>query len=552
MTERSNFLEKKIDRRKALGSAAKVGIAAGVGVVVGAIAGYLGGAAAAPAKTVTKTVTSTYTTTVGGAAAPTTVTVTATAAAAVSSTQRVIEEARKKYKGVKVTVCCESGHDEKQMTAFAEKWKELTGMEVEVLPAPVFAVREKVISEGTAKTGAIDAVNAFPIWFADLVEGGFLEPINDFIEKYQPDMSDFVYLKYFTTLGEDGKIYGFPIDLDDFILYYRRDIFENEEERAAFKEKYGRPLEPPKTWKEFEEIAAFFKRARGEKLAGQTIDFDFGGHVEFRAREGVYNWFWNRAASYGVRYFKKTETDLIPGIDTPEAVQALEDMIAVNAYGIPAAESVSWEETIGAFMGGHALMNIFWPMMGKMAQYTVDSKVKNKVGYAVMPGVKQGSIIYRRSQMAAGKTLCLTSDSRNKEAVYLFMHWLCSPETQFEMAMYNKPDSLGAMDPIRWRILYSKEIVEHFVKDGWKYAAEFYEAHRSNAMIGHPEIKLLGAMEYWDKLDYELVEAITGSKSVEQALSDAAAAWEDITKDYGKDKQMKLYDPELYELGGLY
>ena len=53
-----------------------------------------------------------------------------------------------------------------------------------------------------------------------------------------------------------GKIYGFPDDGDVFLMYYRRDIFEDPAVQKAFKDKTGKDLSVPKTWADFDVVGA--------------------------------------------------------------------------------------------------------------------------------------------------------------------------------------------------------------------------------------------------------------------------------------------------------
>ena len=43
------------------------------------------------------------------------------------------------------------------------------------------------------------------------------------------------------------KIYGLPFHDGPECLIYRKDLFENENEKLAFKKVYGRELAPPRT-----------------------------------------------------------------------------------------------------------------------------------------------------------------------------------------------------------------------------------------------------------------------------------------------------------------
>ena len=49
--------------------------------------------------------------------------------------------------------------------------------------------------------------------------------------------------------------------------FYRKDWFEMPDIQAAFKEKHGRDLAPPKTQAELLEVAQFFQ---GREIDGQT------------------------------------------------------------------------------------------------------------------------------------------------------------------------------------------------------------------------------------------------------------------------------------------
>ena len=57
-----------------------------------------------------------------------------------------------------------------------------------------------------------------------------------------------------------GSTYGVSLDGDFQTWVYRTDLFNDEAEKKAFSDKYGYELAPPKTWKQLDEIAAFFHR----------------------------------------------------------------------------------------------------------------------------------------------------------------------------------------------------------------------------------------------------------------------------------------------------
>ena len=69
-----------------------------------------------------------------------------------------------------------------------------------------------------------------------------------------------------------GKFFAAPCETDAIGFVYRKDWFENEGERAAFKARYGRELQPPDTWQEFRDVAEFFSPARAKALRNVPLN----------------------------------------------------------------------------------------------------------------------------------------------------------------------------------------------------------------------------------------------------------------------------------------
>src|SRR5438093_60590 len=69
----------------------------------------------------------------------------------------------------------------------------------------------------------------------------------------------------------NGKIYGLVVDGDVLVTYYRKDLFEDPDNQAAFKAKYGHDLAPPKSYKEFGDIACFLTAKYQPSLYGAGV-----------------------------------------------------------------------------------------------------------------------------------------------------------------------------------------------------------------------------------------------------------------------------------------
>src|SRR5262249_18546444 len=56
----------------------------------------------------------------------------------------------------------------------------------------------------------------------------------------------------------DQQVYALPLLGDELFCFYRQDLFQDSQHRAAFKQRHGRDLSAPATWQEYAEIAEYF------------------------------------------------------------------------------------------------------------------------------------------------------------------------------------------------------------------------------------------------------------------------------------------------------
>ena len=71
-----------------------------------------------------------------------------------------------------------------------------------------------------------------------------------------------------------GDIYGVPMEAFIKVYLYRKDLFENPDIQAAFKEQYGYDLAPATTFQQYQDIADFFTeygKANNMELWGTTV-----------------------------------------------------------------------------------------------------------------------------------------------------------------------------------------------------------------------------------------------------------------------------------------
>ena len=133
-------------------------------------------------------------------------------------------------------------------------------IEVNITWVDYASLHEKMMTELVGGTGRYDVMAAITDFMPEFIGGGYLEPLDSLIENDPPEgwPDDFPdsLLRY--QKDADGKIYGLPWWDGPVMFYYRKDLFENPQEKENFQKEYGYELNPPMTWKEFLDIAQFF------------------------------------------------------------------------------------------------------------------------------------------------------------------------------------------------------------------------------------------------------------------------------------------------------
>lgn len=433
---------------------------------------------------------------------------------------------------LKLVVVGDAGHNLKPFEWYAQDFKEKFDVELEVIGVPFGELYEKEKMELIAATGAYDIMIVYPKFLAEFAANGWLYPLDEFAQKLDPKLDDVTpgyrdfYCKY------SGKLYALPYDGDVLNLYYRKDLLENEEEKAAFKAKYGYDLKVPETWDEFLDVAEFFTRKAGEKLAGQVLERDFYGTAYYGQKDQIFAWWGNIFAGLGGVYFD--EETMEPAINSEAGVKALEIFKQIHQYCPPDVLSYGYEELKDVFLEGDCFMVIQWPCVGKKGADPNQSKIVGKIGVSHVPGVKKDGEIYYRALMPCGRVLAVAAEAKDPWKAYQVIHYL-----SVETSMDDVSTAETGLDPYRYSHFAHPEEYEMFanVED----ARIYLEGVQKNMEKGYPEMVLPGTVEYEETLGVELTRALAGEKTPEQALNDAAAAWRDILNRFGKEQQKKLY-----------
>jgi multiple sugar transport system substrate-binding protein len=449
----------------------------------------------------------------------------AAAAKAGSSMQVALDQARK-FSGETLTVTWEAGLQAQDPLLFSgPKFEELTGVKIKVVE--ITEGLPKLMTEHLSGSSAFDVIGNFsPPWAPDLVAANALVPLDDYIKQHmnQADLQD--YLPIYKTIATwNGKYYGLFDDGDTLLWYYRKDLFEDPQNQADFKAKFGRDLGNPKTydWQQFTDAARFFT----EKGAGKS----YGAAL----LNAGFSWSWWQCffRVNGGQFFDP-ET-MKPGINGPAAIKTVEQLLDAKKQMPPGAEQLNDAAALFTmYLKGELAMTSFWPPLGRWSEgyggrpkqlsFVPETQIAGKTGYALLPG--------GYTEMAYGYNLGIAANSKKKDLAYFFIQWATSPEFSLERVML--PYALR--DP--YRISHVESPV---FRKAWPNAGEYLDTIKvAGSGKAFLDLILPGIAEYTQAFT-EAGTAILGGKEIKASLDEAAGKWEKVTDRLGREKQREAY-----------
>jgi len=441
-------------------------------------------------------------------------------------------QAAKQFSGVTISNTYEVGLQALDPRNFSgPTWEELTGIKLNVVELSNPDQYSKPVAEHIAGSGAYDVLDISPAWTPSLADGGVIAPLDDYLAKYMnmADLDDYHPL-YKALPTYKGKVWGFFDDGDMFALYYRTDVFGDPKLKEAYQAKFNKPLEVPKTWEDYAQVAQFITDNMAPKVYGAA-------HFRKAGAPGNQFDFLQQFRANGGKFF---DDNMKAQLASDAGVKTLKNMLAANAASMPGNNELDAVAVWAAWLQGKVAMIYSWPPTGRMTagysqsdkaiNFVPQSTIADKVGYAVVP---------KNPEHATGYNKALSADSANPEAAYLFMQWACSPPVSLARCML--PYALR--DPYR---------LSHFKSDLYgslfPTAKDYLRNLNNSANVGLLDIIMPGAQDYFLSLD-RMCTAVWAGADPMASLQTAAAEWDQTTERLGVDSQ-KGYYTEYLKLPG--
>ncbi|MFD5278414.1 ABC transporter substrate-binding protein [Pseudarthrobacter sp. NPDC058362] len=249
------------------------------------------------------------------------------------------------------------GHAE--LTGVAEQCKKDAGVDVNFVELPYDGMFNRLSSEFSSGNVSFDVAALDSVWLPSFKDA--LQPIDEiFTEEAKKD----IFPALVKEANVDGHFIGLPAWTNAEIILYRKDLFEDEKNKAGFQAKYGYELAAPTTWKQYQDISEFFTR---DGMYGTDVK----GGVETEWLAHVL-----QAGSPMVLDGDKVV------IDNAAHKEALDFYVGLAKYAPAGAAQVDWAAAQNLFNQGQTAMTRFWAHAYR--QIPKDSPVAGKVGAAPM------------------------------------------------------------------------------------------------------------------------------------------------------------------------
>ncbi len=431
-------------------------------------------------------------------------------------------------------------------SAHAASWAQRTGAQAEVRESDFSELFPDYLASLTAREPVYDVIFFPSAWAVD-----FYPHLAEMPQRLRSsDAFDDIHPSYRERLMVwDGKWIAATVDGDLFNGYYRKDLFADPANQAAFRARYGYELFPPDTWRQYRDIAEFFN---GRKQPdGQTLH----GTAEAFARSGKQFWtLFSRASAYtnhpgfhGAQFFDPDT--MRPQVDNPGWLRAVNEYREILDHCPPGALQHGIWDVREAFLGGRTAMALDWGDIAQIAGDPERSEVAGKVGYFVLPGTTRvwDSRLWRWEDMPSpykapflafgGWMAGVPKNSRNQEAAWDYIMWFSSPENSLRDVV----TSGTGINPYR---------LTHFTHiDAWTQAlstsaaSEYLGVVRASLDSPHVamDLRIPGFYRYTEALEEELTRILSGDSAVEAGMRRVAAAWDRITDDLGRARQLAAY-----------
>lgn len=397
----------------------------------------------------------------------------------------------------------------------AKEYEELTGVKVNIELIGRGQIYEKMALELASRSPSYDIFNIDYNWLPQFAEAGYLLPIDNLITD-ETNYDGFLDKAVDFTCKWDGKLYGFPQTIHPHLLWYRKDLLNNEEYQKEFEDKYGYELNPPKTMEEWHDVVEFFN---GKDTDGDGKADLYGWAAQASKGFGnVHTWL-SFLFSFGGRAFDYDT--MKPTLTSPEAIKATKFWADMMKFTPPGINSYTFAEVTQDAASGKLATALHWSWS---AWEVDDPEISKTVGdWEFVQVPKQ----VKSAPHLAGWSIVINKFSKYPEEAFKFIEWLESKENDVRQAL------MGAGDPVRASSYNDPRLLEAKIEGTDVPRFRRYDEVKVAMENTMPRPRIIEE-EQWEVIVSKYLHAIQlGEMSVEKALEAANKEVEEMMRRSG-------------------
>ncbi len=304
---------------------------------------------------------------------------------------------------------------EKIWSAFEERTN--SGLRPEFVPLDLPELHEALFERNGLKNGDWDVVQINTDWLAECDAAAALTDLAPWLEQHPPEDYPSGWTPSLLGLQNfDGVVGGLPFHDGPEALIVRRDLFDDPAERRAFRERYRRDLEIPRTWDEFLDVARFFHRPE-RNLYGTAFAAFPDGH----------NTVYDFALQTWTHGGELTDEAGRVVVDSPAACAGLEfyrTIVKDESIVHPRCREFDSVKSGLAFAAGEVALMVNWFGFAAMCEVVPESRVRGKVDIAAVPHAPGSASASLNCYWVYG----VASGSPHQHRAYEFIRFAVSPE----------------------------------------------------------------------------------------------------------------------------
>jgi multiple sugar transport system substrate-binding protein len=416
------------------------------------------------------------------------------AAEAAKPAQAPVKTGAKQFAGTTLNVASWSGPWPKWLGEYIPEFEQQTGMKVNY-DTPAFPVyNQRTDLELSTKGSAYDVLNITFIWSARWLGAGWFHPIDEYLKdpnKTPPDWGADDFLPVIENLKDkSGKLYGFP---------WIADVYMAAAARHDLIEKAG--LKLPDT---FDEMLTVLKAVHNQE--------DVKGFVN----ENHHGWTWiPYLQGFGGNVFRNPPDDLMPMLDTPEAIEAADWYSNVlKNYTPEGILSITYDQALQVLMQGRANYITFNHAWVSQLGEPDKSKVAKTVAYSMMPSGPKG-----RFPGVATHGFGIPLGSKNKDAAYEFLLWAFSKD-MFQRMLTEQ----GYTSITRKSVVASPEFKQKNSINGYDLADIYAKSIELAGQGGYMKYRTINVYPQVDQqIDKAIERIVSGQASAKESMLKAQA-----------------------------